>query len=108
MGMNTTKRTAWVVGNGKRFLIEKDTFGSFDKAIFYQSKDGAYRALDRLYRTHADTKQHLAEVLQRGYVADYCFNGSKFGQKHIANMRHYLRYNNPKDCKPMKVTVTLG
>jgi hypothetical protein len=106
--MNTTKRTAWVVGNGNRFLIEKDTLGKFDKAIFYQSKEGAYRALDRLHRAHADTKQHLAEVLQRGYVADYILNESESGQRFIARYRKYIRYNNPKDCKPMKVTVTLG
>jgi N-acetylglucosamine kinase-like BadF-type ATPase len=104
----TTKRTAWVVGNGKRFLVEKDTLGTFDKAIFYQSEDGAIKALNRLARAHAETKAHLADVLQRGYVAEYCLNGSEWGQKHIADMRKFIRYNNPKDCNPMKVTVTLG
>jgi len=97
-----------VVGNGKRFLKEKLNLGSFKDAIIYDSEYGAEKAMYKMINNHADTRAHLAEVLKRGYVVEYIYNDSEYGQNHIANMKKYIRGQNPKGLKVMKVTVTLG
>ena len=105
---NTNKRTVYVVGNGKRFLKEKLHLGPFKQAILYNNEHGAEKALNKLINQYADTKQHIATSLERGWVYEYTPVNSEWGQRHLANMRKYIRNSNPKDVKVMKVTVTLG
>ena len=105
---STNKRTVYVVGNGKRFLKEKLNLGSFKDAILYNDEYGAERALNKLVNAWTETKQHIATSLERGWVYEYTPVNSEWGQKHLANMRKYIRNSNPKNVKVMKVTVTLG
>ena len=64
--------------------------------------------MNKLINQYADTKQHNAKSLERGWVYEYTPVNSKWGQKFLADMRKYMRNSNPKDVKVMKVTVTLG
>lgn len=100
--MTTIKRTVYFVAVGEKFLGEKSHLVAFDKAIPYDSEEGADRSLRRMLRDYNKVKENLKNTLERGYVWDYTYNTDPAGVAYIQKMKDYLNDSNPEGISIVK------
>ena len=100
--MTTIKRAVYFVAVGNKFVGEKSHLGSFDKAIPYDSEEGADRSLRRMLRDYNKVKEDLKNILERGYVGEYTYNTDPSGVAHIKRIKDYLNDSNPEGISIVK------